>query len=135
MHRQARASYASRILIGPCAVHCGGRGGIRTLEAVLPPTRFPVARTRPGYATLPWRRGWDSNPRWLITTPLFESGTFNHSDTSPTCEVYQRGFPRRDRHGGRNSKTARRVPGGVSEVRLAGFEPAAFGSATQRSIP
>jgi hypothetical protein len=37
-----------------------------------------------------WRRGWDSNPRWLITTPLFESGTFNHSDTSPICEVYQR---------------------------------------------
>jgi hypothetical protein len=31
----------------------------------------------------PWRRGWDSNPRWLLTTPLFESGTFNHSDTSP----------------------------------------------------
>jgi hypothetical protein len=31
----------------------GGRGGIRTLETVLPPTRFPVARTRPGYATLP----------------------------------------------------------------------------------
>ena len=20
-----------------------------------------------------WRRGWDSNPRWLLTTPLFES--------------------------------------------------------------
>src|SRR5919112_145905 len=36
-----------------CAVDRGGRGGIRTLEAVLPPTRFPVARTRPGYATLP----------------------------------------------------------------------------------
>src|SRR5215212_7005696 len=64
-------------------VDYGGRGGIRTLEAVLPPTRFPVARTRPGYATLPWRRGWDSNPRRLITSPLFESGTFNHSDTSP----------------------------------------------------
>ncbi len=30
-----------------------------------------------------WRRGWDSNPRWLLTTPLFESGTLNHSDTSP----------------------------------------------------
>jgi hypothetical protein len=29
------------------------------------------------------RRGWDSNPRWLITRPLFESGTINHSDTSP----------------------------------------------------
>ena len=26
---------------------------------------------------------WDSNPRWLVTTPLFESGTLNHSDTSP----------------------------------------------------
>src|ERR671911_521755 len=71
----------------------GGRGGIRTLEAELPPTRFPVARTRPGYATLPYRRGWDSNPRRLITSPLFESGTFNHSDTSPTWEVYQRGSP------------------------------------------
>jgi hypothetical protein len=32
------------------------------------------------------RRGWDSNPRWLLTTPLFESGTFNHSDTSPSPE-------------------------------------------------
>ena len=30
-----------------------------------------------------WRARWDSNPRWLITTPLFESGTFNHSDTCP----------------------------------------------------
>jgi hypothetical protein len=34
-------------------LNTGGRGGIRTLEAELPPTRFPVARTRPGYATLP----------------------------------------------------------------------------------
>ncbi len=29
------------------------------------------------------RRGRDSNPRWLVTTPLFESGTLNLSDTSP----------------------------------------------------
>src|SRR3954464_13331171 len=29
-----------------------------------------------------WRRGWDSNPR-CFRTPLFESGTINHSDTSP----------------------------------------------------
>jgi hypothetical protein len=92
----------------------GGRGGIRTLEAVLPPTRFPVARTRPGYATLPWRRGWDSNPRRLITSPLFESGTFNHSDTSPTREVYQRSRVIRRRNGERNSKTARQLPGGLS---------------------
>ena len=71
-------------------VRYGGRGGIRTLETVSPPTRFPVARTRPGYATLPsvsGRRGWDSNPRRLVTSPLFESGTFNHSDTSPRGSV------------------------------------------------
>jgi hypothetical protein len=30
---------------------------------------------------------WDSNPRWLITTPLFESGTINHSDTSPRASI------------------------------------------------
>jgi hypothetical protein len=29
-----------------------------------------------------WRRGRDSNPR-CFRTPLFESGTINHSDTSP----------------------------------------------------
>ncbi len=29
------------------------------------------------------RRGRDSNPRWLITTLLFESSTLNRSDTSP----------------------------------------------------
>lgn len=30
-----------------------------------------------------WRREGDSNPRWLLATPDFESGTFDHSDTSP----------------------------------------------------
>ena len=30
-----------------------------------------------------WRRGWDSNPRWLVTTLDFESSTFNRSDTPP----------------------------------------------------
>ena len=60
------------------------------------------------------RRGWDSNPRRLITSPLFESGTFNHSDTSPTREVYQRSRAIRRRNGGRNSKTARQLPGGLS---------------------
>lgn len=29
------------------------------------------------------RRGWDSNPRWLVTTLDFESSTLNRSDTSP----------------------------------------------------
>ena len=33
-----------------------------------------------------WRRGRDSNPRCL-RTPLFESGTINHSDTSPRGRI------------------------------------------------
>ena len=37
----------------------------------------------PGWGQRSGRRGRDSNPRWLWTTPLFESGTLNHSDTSP----------------------------------------------------
>ena len=34
------------------------------------------------------RRGWDSNPRSLKARPLFESGTINHSDTSPSFRLY-----------------------------------------------
>jgi hypothetical protein len=33
-----------------------------------------------------WRRGRDSNPR-CFRTPLFESGTINHSDTSPRQRI------------------------------------------------
>lgn len=32
---------------------CGGEGGIRTLETLLGPTRFPIVRARPNYATSP----------------------------------------------------------------------------------
>jgi hypothetical protein len=78
---------------------CGGEGGIRTLDG-LPHTAFPVRRPRPlgdlsagtsargpaGRVRVAWRRGWDSNPRCL-RTPLFESGTFNHSDTSPVERI------------------------------------------------
>ena len=38
-----------------------------------------------------WRRGRDSNPR-CSRTPLFESGTINHSDTSPRERISQRPF-------------------------------------------
>ena len=31
----------------------GGEGGIRTLETLLRPTRFPIVRARPNYATSP----------------------------------------------------------------------------------
>src|SRR5258708_34369556 len=33
------------------------------------------------------RREWDSNPRGLFTLPLFESGTFDHSDISPWASI------------------------------------------------
>jgi hypothetical protein len=57
------------------------------------------------------RRGGDSNPRWLITTPLFESGTINHSDTSPPPSIGERfgdpsGWPR----GGWLQSTTERSP-------------------------
>ena len=92
---------------------------------MLPPTRFPVARTRPGYATLPRRRGWDSNPRWLITTPLFESGTFNHSDTSPTAKYTNAArvtAPEwRKRQQNRPAVTGRRVSGTPGRIRTCGL--------------
>src|SRR3972149_9140545 len=67
----------------------GGDGLILTRDG-LPHTAFPVRRPRPlgdlsagGPADGEgWRGGGDSNPRCL-RTPLFESGTINHSDTSP----------------------------------------------------
>src|SRR5207245_589039 len=42
------------------------------------------------------RRGRDSNPRGF-RLPLFESGTINHSDTSPGRSLEERTFPRLDR--------------------------------------
>ena len=127
----------------------GGRGGIRTLEAVLPPTRFPVARTRPGYATLPEVAA--------IRRLIASAGSAERVGFEPTVAHHHTAF--RERHlqplghlsnpssiptrprataPERRWDTAK-PPGGyraaMSAVRLAGFEPAAFGSATQRSIP
>ena len=30
-----------------------------------------------------WRRVWDSNPRSLAGSPVFKTGSLNHSDNSP----------------------------------------------------
>ena len=30
-----------------------------------------------------WRREWDSNPRLLAESPVFKTGSLNHSDISP----------------------------------------------------
>jgi hypothetical protein len=68
----------------------GGEGGIRTHDG-LPRTAFPVPRPRP-LGDLSWwlrgarARGGEGGIRThgaVTRTPLFESGTFNHSDTSP----------------------------------------------------
>jgi hypothetical protein len=75
----------------------GGEGGIRTLDG-LPRTAFPVPRHRPlgdlSAVGVWWsagrpRTGFGGGEGGIRThgtvtrTPLFESGTFNHSDTSP----------------------------------------------------
>ena len=59
-----------------------------------------------------WRRGWDSNPR-CFRTPLFESGTINHSDTSPR-RGYQRVAARQI--GGTAERRARPVAAGHAET-------------------
>ena len=100
-----RGPHRANARIGvPAARVDGGEGGIRTRDG-LPRTAFPVRRHSPLGDLSPvvarnsetdrhcagrspraievgWRRGRDSNPR-CFRTPLFESGTINHSDTSP----------------------------------------------------
>ena len=118
---------------GRGAGRAGGEGGIRTLDG-LPHTAFPVPRPRPlgdlsgGAADGMvvdrdgggrWRRGWDSNPR-CFRTPLFESGTFNHSDTSPRASLPKgargplapavRRAPGRQGSGRSSAASSRRMP-------------------------
>ena len=59
------------------------------------PTRFPGVPDRPLQHLsgelgddLLWRRGWDSNPRGTSPhLPIFEIGSFGHSDTSPPPSI------------------------------------------------
>ena len=64
-----------------------GEGGIWTHAPLL--TTYPLSRRAPSTT---WvllqmlsknRRGWDSNPRPLAESPVFKTGSLNHSDTSP----------------------------------------------------
>jgi hypothetical protein len=67
--------------------------GFEPTRREVPPTRFPVARTRPNYATLPGCElncGGEGGIRThggFDTSLLFESSTFNHSDTSPSGSI------------------------------------------------
>ena len=60
------------------------------------PTRgFPLRALQArliGHSSTSPRRGWDSNPRSQIGTPLFESGSLNHSDTSPSFKLYPKTY-------------------------------------------
>src|SRR6266480_7853036 len=77
----------------------GGEGGIRTPDG-FPRTAFPVRRHRPlgdlSGTSLGAADGAGNGGEGGIRThgahrtPLFESGTLNHSDTSPRRRVYQR---------------------------------------------
>jgi len=54
-------------------------------------TRTKVARRREIYSLLQlplchtpkWRKGWDSNPRWVLATTVFKTVLINHSSTLP----------------------------------------------------
>ena len=35
-----------------------------------------------------WRRGWDSNPRYLAVSLVFKTSSINHSDTPPYVMDY-----------------------------------------------
>ena len=54
-----------------------------------------------------WRRGRDSNPR-CFRTPLFESGTINHSDTSPRERIPNAGPVDRAERGSASARGERR---------------------------
>ncbi len=114
VREQGPESANARPDVRPARV-AGGEGGIRTRDG-LPRTAFPVRRHSPlgdlslgteyrqpwaanrhtpteargrapgGHRPDVWRRGRDSNPR-CFRTPLFESGTINHSDTSPPVRI------------------------------------------------
>ena len=104
----------------------GGEGGIRTRDG-LPHTAFPVRRARPlrdlsarndttrrarpvgsCVCVVAERVGFE--PTLAFTRPLFESGTINHSDTSP---------PR----GSRRSPEPDHRPGPVGQGRVAASGP------------
>ena len=61
-------------------------GHFFTPAAPGPAFRIPYAhqkRSTPTGVDLFWRRVWDSNPRFLAESPVFKTGSLNHSDNSP----------------------------------------------------
>ena len=63
---------ATWVLLRGCVI----RG--RAPDALMPPNM-----TMPGGHSHIWRRERDSNPRCLAASPVFKTGSINHSDISP----------------------------------------------------
>jgi hypothetical protein len=111
-------------------------------RSVLPDTRFPGARTRPTmrpFHSVGYRCGCPAaeragfEPAVAINHTAFREqhlkplGHLSARDCTKTSATLQ------ERRLGNQGK--KKPPQWAAVVRLAGFEPAAFGSATQRSIP
>src|SRR5262245_1312481 len=73
----------------------GGEGGIRAALRATRPTAvgsafggrleppFGVRTPRSSQLVFQWRRGGDSNPRYVLRTHAFQACSLSHSDTSP----------------------------------------------------
>ena len=70
---------------GRVAVENGAHGRTRTCNHRLRRTMLYPVELR---ARNVWRVEWDSNPRWLLTTPVFKTGALSLSAIYPakTCE-------------------------------------------------
>lgn len=64
------------------STHPRGPGILLSRPCRRPGTRFDTGASKrvPGRI---WRRGWDSNPWPVAGSPVFKTGSLNHSDTSP----------------------------------------------------
>lgn len=53
---------------------------------------FEFMRKASAYLIFNWRRGWDSNPRFLAESLVFKTSSLNHSDTSPDVRWLARSY-------------------------------------------
>ena len=78
------------VLLECCLLLIGGEGGIRTHGRGNPDTRSPGVPVRPLQHLSAERVGFE--PTRHFCPPLFESGTINHSVTSPEANYEGRNF-------------------------------------------
>ena len=73
-----------RTHIQRCRVPRQGERGGKGFAGKTKKSRLAEWRALVNFLVVPaiWRRGRDSNPRWLLTTHAFQACTFDRSDTS-----------------------------------------------------